>query len=291
MKRSVRLPGFYSLMVLLCIWMGSASLAAREPRKKSSPPSAEKSVSRMDSLYKFLDGKPFGGLLADLSPDSVILIEVTLPKDTTMLFRMDITTVSDTAGKQRWRYLPLSEGKTIPHLVIDGQPYPSEDLQHLAPEQIRSMEWSPEDSTLYVVTRRSGGIYYRAFRKGQLYVSYLSGRSPDWLSQSVHTLQEGTRPAFLEVDINVFRTWVMSQLRYPSYAAAYKITGRVTVSFIVRENGTLDDIQIESSPDSSLSKEVIRVLKTSPPWTPGTKWGVPCSSWCKLPVDFNIYTK
>ena len=89
-------------------------------------------------------------------------------------------------------------------------------------------------------------------------------------------------------DINAFRNWVTSQLKYPMIASENGIQGRVTLKFVVERDGTLTDIQEMTSPDRSLTEEAIRVLKTSPKWTPGKQRNRPVRVWFVLPVQFTL---
>ena len=89
-------------------------------------------------------------------------------------------------------------------------------------------------------------------------------------------------------DINAFRNWVLSQLKYPMIASENGIQGRVTLKFVVERDGSLTDIQEMTSPDRSLTEEAIRVLKTSPKWTPGKQRNRPVRVWFVLPVQFTL---
>lgn len=68
--------------------------------------------------------------------------------------------------------------------------------------------------------------------------------------------------------METFQTWFARNLMYPQFASENGIQGNVTATFVIKSDGSLTDIKIISSPDESLSTEVIRVLKSSPKWTP-----------------------
>ena len=86
----------------------------------------------------------------------------------------------------------------------------------------------------------------------------------------------------------VFRRWVMERLRYPVEAASGGIQGRVMVQFIVEKDGSVSSIEALSSPDKSLSDEVVRVVSASPKWTPGTQRGEDVRVRLILPIDFRL---
>lgn len=98
-------------------------------------------------------------------------------------------------------------------------------------------------------------------------------------------------PLFQGKDLNTFRTWVQSQIRYPAEALKRGIEGRVVLSFIVERDGSVSTIQLLQSPDRILSEEARRVVSSSPKWTPGRQNGHLVRVRYMLPVDFSIPKK
>ena len=95
-------------------------------------------------------------------------------------------------------------------------------------------------------------------------------------------------PSFMGGDLMTFRNWVQSKVRYPQIAQENGISGQVLLSFVVERDGTLTNIQVLMTPDSSLSDEAVRVLKTSPKWTPGKQRNQAVRVKYTLPVVFRI---
>ena len=95
-------------------------------------------------------------------------------------------------------------------------------------------------------------------------------------------------PSFQGGDLQTFRNWVQSKVRYPQIAQENNISGRVFLMFVVERDGTLTNIQVLQSPDSSLSDEAVRVLKTSPKWKPGKQRNQTVRVKYTLPIDFRI---
>lgn len=98
-------------------------------------------------------------------------------------------------------------------------------------------------------------------------------------------------PLFQGKDLNTFRTWVQSQIRYPAEALKRGIEGRVVLSFIVERDGSVSTIQLLQSPDRILSEEARRVVSSSPKWTPGRQNGHLVRVRYMLPVDFSTPKK
>ncbi|MBO7221277.1 MAG: energy transducer TonB [Alistipes sp.] len=95
-------------------------------------------------------------------------------------------------------------------------------------------------------------------------------------------------PSFMGGDLMTFRNWVQSKVRFPQIAQENNISGRVLLMFVIERDGTLTNIQVLQTPDSSLSDEAIRVLKTSPKWTPGKQRNQSVRVKYTLPIDFRI---
>ena len=95
-------------------------------------------------------------------------------------------------------------------------------------------------------------------------------------------------PSFLGGDLLTFRNWLMSQVKYPQTAQENNTQGRVLAQFTIDKSGSLTDVEILQSPDQSLSEEVIRVLYTSPKWTPGEQRNIAVKVKYTLPIDFRI---
>lgn len=97
-----------------------------------------------------------------------------------------------------------------------------------------------------------------------------------------------TMPSFQGGDLNKFRQWVQSNVKFPQIALENNISGRVTVTFVIEKDGRLTNIQVLQSPDRSLSDEAVRVLQKSPVWSAGKQRGQAVRVRYNLPVDFRL---
>ena len=82
--------------------------------------------------------------------------------------------------------------------------------------------------------------------------------------------------------------YISSNLNYPPVAAENGIKGRVILRFVVSKTGDIGSIQVLRSPDPSLEKEAIRVVKSMPKWVPGKQNGVSVPVYFTLPVTFRL---
>ena len=95
-------------------------------------------------------------------------------------------------------------------------------------------------------------------------------------------------PKFQGGDLMKFRSWVQGKLKYPQIAQENGISGKVTLTFVIERDGSLTNIQVMQSPDRSLANEAVRVLQSSPKWTPGKQRNSPVRVRYTLPVEFRI---
>ena len=95
-------------------------------------------------------------------------------------------------------------------------------------------------------------------------------------------------PTFQGGDLNVFRNWVQSNVKYPQEAQEKALQGRVVFSFVVEKDGSVSEFQALQSPDKVLTDEVERVFKTSPKWEPGEQRGEKVRVKYTVPIVFSI---
>jgi len=87
---------------------------------------------------------------------------------------------------------------------------------------------------------------------------------------------------------SAFMKWITANVKYPSYAEKNKIEGKVVVSFIVDTEGNVTKLKIEKSPNTQLSNEVMRAMRTMPKWKPGIQNGKICSTMIAVPINFDL---
>ena len=95
-------------------------------------------------------------------------------------------------------------------------------------------------------------------------------------------------PTFQGGDLNKFRNWVQSNVKYPQEAQEKALQGRVVFSFVVDKDGSVSEFQALQSPDKVLTDEVERVFKTSPKWEPGEQLGEKVRVKYTVPIVFQI---
>ena len=87
-------------------------------------------------------------------------------------------------------------------------------------------------------------------------------------------------------DVTTFRSWVEKNLVYPPVASENGIFGKVIVQFAVNSKGEVVDVKVLRSVDQSLDKETIRVIMSSPKWTPAKQGGRAVKQQFVIPISF-----
>ena len=96
------------------------------------------------------------------------------------------------------------------------------------------------------------------------------------------------KPMFQGGDANAFSKWVNQHLAYPDIAKENGIQGRVTLQFTVGTDGKVSGVKVLRGVDPSLDKEAVRVVSSSPKWTPGKQRDRPVKVTYTFPVIFQL---
>ena len=96
------------------------------------------------------------------------------------------------------------------------------------------------------------------------------------------------QPSFMGGGPNDFSKWVNERLVYPEIAKENGIQGRVTLQFTVEKDGRVTNVKVLRGVDSSLDKEAVRVVSSSPKWTPGKQRDRAVKVTYTFPVIFQL---
>lgn len=84
------------------------------------------------------------------------------------------------------------------------------------------------------------------------------------------------------------RDFIAKNVKYPEKAQEKGIQGRVYVTFIVDVDGSITGAKIARGVDPSLDNEAIRVVNSSPKWTPGKQDGEAVKVSYTVPITFAL---
>ena len=87
---------------------------------------------------------------------------------------------------------------------------------------------------------------------------------------------------------NNFAKWVNENIVYPEDALKAKKQGRVIVMFTITSEGKMSNAKVLRGTFKSMDDEALRVIKSSPEWTPGMMHGKAVSVTYTFPVVFKL---
>lgn len=96
------------------------------------------------------------------------------------------------------------------------------------------------------------------------------------------------QPSFMGGGPNEFTKWVNERLVYPEIAKENGVQGRVTLQFTVEKDGRVTNVKVLRGVDSSLDKEAVRVVSSSPKWVPGKQRDRAVKVTYTFPVIFQL---
>ena len=95
-------------------------------------------------------------------------------------------------------------------------------------------------------------------------------------------------PQFRGGDINKFRDWVQKKTKYPETATINGIHGKVYITFIVENDGTVSNVKVAKGVDPLIDDEALKTVESSPKWTPGKQRGVPVRVAYVIMLNFEL---
>jgi protein TonB len=89
-------------------------------------------------------------------------------------------------------------------------------------------------------------------------------------------------------DEGEFYNFVRKNLNYPNFEMEFPLSGRVIVEFIIDKDGAVTNAKVIRGIDPWADAEALRVINSSPKWTPGKHCGEPVKVRFLFPVMFRI---
>ena len=129
-------------------------------------------------------------------------------------------------------------------------------------------------------------------------ISFTSWYDKGVLTKGISRLN-GKEYTFTKVDVEpsfngnmqALYKFIGSHLHYPAEAKEHNIQGKVFLSFVIEKDGTLTNIEVLRGIGSGCDEESVRVLKLSPKWSSGQRYGIPARIQFFMPVSFTLVTE
>lgn len=101
--------------------------------------------------------------------------------------------------------------------------------------------------------------------------------------KQIEISKETTRAEFPGGNSEMLK-FIGQNLKVPKEFQDAGISGKIIISFCVKKEGTIDNIEILRSPGFGIDEEIIKVFKSMPKWIPAKLNGVPIDSIEKIPI-------
>jgi len=85
------------------------------------------------------------------------------------------------------------------------------------------------------------------------------------------------------------KQFIVDNLKYPEEAEEDSVQGRVIVSFVVEDDGSITEVKVAKSVDPRLDKEAVEVVSKMPKWTPGQSNGKNVRVNYQIPINFKLH--
>jgi len=82
--------------------------------------------------------------------------------------------------------------------------------------------------------------------------------------------------------------YLSENLEYPELATEDKLEGKVTIGFVVQEDGKVVDVEVLEGIGGGCDEEAVRVVNAMPNWSPGYEKGKPVKVEYSLPIAFKL---
>jgi TonB family protein len=134
-------------------------------------------------------------------------------------------------------------------------------------------------------------------RHDDIHTRFEENYSNGQLISGTATLDNGTvknytktraMPPQFKGGIEGFSRYLSNHIEYPISARQNNIQGRVVLTFVVEKDGQVTEIKVTNSVSPDIDAEAVRVLKASPKWIPGTRFGSLVRVQYSVPVSFAL---
>ena len=82
--------------------------------------------------------------------------------------------------------------------------------------------------------------------------------------------------------------YLSENIKYPEAAKSDNIQGTTYIEFTVSKSGKIKNVTVKKGSNDLLDAEAVRVVKSMPDWTPGTKEGKKAEFVQVLPIRFAL---
>ena len=107
------------------------------------------------------------------------------------------------------------------------------------------------------------------------------GEDDDWY----RPVDYDTDPLF-PGGVEALYKFIHDNLQYPQEAKERELTGKVYVTFTIKEDGTVDNVMVLRDIGGGCGQEAVRIIKSLPKWVPGKYKNKPIAINLNVVVTF-----
>ena len=105
--------------------------------------------------------------------------------------------------------------------------------------------------------------------------------------KSGRKMAQDTKPMFNGKDADIaFREYVSQNFIYPEELYDANVSGMLFVEYVVKKDGSVGDVKILRGVHPLLDAEAVRVISSSPKWSPGIQNGKAVDFKYQFPLRF-----
>ena len=116
-----------------------------------------------------------------------------------------------------------------------------------------------------------------------------------WVHNPEGEDDDGSIPVDYDTDpifpggVEALYKFIYDNLQYPQEARERELTGKVYVTFTIKEDGTVDNVMVLRDIGGGCGQEAVRIIKSLPKWEPGKYKNKPIAINLNVAVTFALY--
>lgn len=119
-------------------------------------------------------------------------------------------------------------------------------------------------------------------------ILFFFGLSHCFAQEEFHT--NSTPPVYSE-GISALHRFIKDNICYPETVEKEAVSGIVTVSYVINQQGNVENVKLVRGIDPAYDTEAIRVTKMITGWQPALQWGRPVEAKMLMQIEFNSDTE
>ena len=150
------------------------------------------------------------------------------------------------------------------------------------PPPVEEIEILPDDSKIEEIIniktleiKEEQNVAFEVFEEP---LEELFDEPPLYIVQEMPKFNGGNQAEFVR--------WIADNMIYPEEAIRNFIDGRIFLSFVVEKNGTVSNVTVLRGVHPLLDNEAVRVVSSSPAWTPGRQFDKVVRVQFTIPINF-----